>query len=126
MVYSSFVDKRFQPWLLLGLKRWGERNDANSEFFNRISGENRFCRSDVYEPTSQAIARTRTGVRYAAVNYCYTMHGTMEVRVLPMFKLPKQAKAAIVELIRLVNIWGDDKSPKPKAEQPLVETEHRN
>lgn len=125
MIYSAFVDARFQSWLLQGLLEWGKKQDLSfSPFYERLAGGNRYCRGSLYEPTSQLIARTRTGVRYAAVNYCYTMHSTMEIRVLPMFPSISAAQASILELIRLVNVWGENKSPKPKAEySTFIDTE---
>jgi len=98
-VHMSFVNnvqaisliaenKEYQDGLLATLRKLGERcNVRNSHFWSRLNGENEFCRSDWNEGSF------RMHERYRMVNFCsFEKHGTLEVRLLPMFRMAKLAK----------------------------------
>jgi hypothetical protein len=113
-IYGAFVRQDFRPWLMGGLKNWVERDHANGGAIpagwpTRLSGRNQYCQA-TYEPGMV----WGQGDRYSQVNFCHRKHGTMEVRVLPMFETPAQSKAAIAELVRLVAIWANAFAPRPR------------
>jgi hypothetical protein len=56
--------------------------------FHRLDGANPFAHFDVHPCEQVTVREKRIGmrVRYAAFNYCFSMHGTLEYRLLPMFK----------------------------------------
>lgn len=56
--------------------------------WHRLEGSNPFALFDVIPKTQVGIKEKRIGMRarYAAFNFCFSMHGTIEYRLLPMFK----------------------------------------
>jgi hypothetical protein len=60
----------------------------------RLIGANNYCRRE-FHPHKQWLAEGRSGERYAQLNYCYNFHGTLECRLLPMFRKALDAVKAI-------------------------------
>lgn len=118
-VYGAFVRQDFRGWLMNGLIEWGEAEKESgaefpSHFWDRLLGTfahggQNYCQA-IYSPEQL----WNMGDRYGQVNYCARKHGTMEIRVLPMFEKPAQSKAAIAELVRLVAIWANAFAPRPR------------
>jgi len=73
---------------------WGLRlNIKNRSFWDRVndnrSGGGTWCKNE-YHAYEQLTAREKYHTdRYTVVNYCYPLHGTLEVRLPPMFKNPE-------------------------------------
>ena len=72
---------------------------------DRLDGYNRTCRR-TFRPSEQI----RQGgkyypARYSMLNFCYGIHGTVECRVLPMFRNHNNAKLAILEFIDTVETY---------------------
>lgn len=91
-----------------------KHTDGNDDFVwmeRRLSGKNHYCVPSFYNPTAQLLSARNDYNRYAAVNYCYTKHRTMEIRVLPMFMQVDESISAIKEVLRLIQIWGNAKTP---------------
>lgn len=108
--YSLTLDKDFTKFLVDGLMQWAEVQDflPDHPIWSRLRGENQYCRltyagNDQVMMVRKDYDRNRIGNRYTAVNYCYGIHGTMEVRVLPMFETAEESFAAVQEVLRLVN-----------------------
>lgn len=124
-LYESCVTKEFGTWLLTGLETWGKSHRIKSQrFYDRIHSKNRYCRNMYYAMYQLGVRGSHTGERYSAVNYCLAQHGTMEIRVLPMFKSKEIARKAIVELVRLVTIWVDAQRPRDRKPVVLAVTEY--
>ena len=90
----------FQKYLIESLQRWGQRMHIaqSSPFWSRLSGNNQYCKLGGY-PEGQFFENTS---RYHVTNYCYSRHGTVEIRVLPAFKHARFAASAIDWTIRSV------------------------
>lgn len=102
--YQALATQRFYNFMKFSLRTWGKKaNIRNSHrFWDRLSGSNQYC-EDFFEPERQMFDEYKSGARYCIVNYCYSLHGTMEVRVLPMFDQPKVSIAAVNNILWTVN-----------------------
>jgi hypothetical protein len=81
----------FQTGLLARLSEVAKSLKVTSKaFWERLNGENSYCRPEWSE------RNVRASDRYRAVNFCsYNRHGTVEIRVLPMFS-KRQISARMV------------------------------
>lgn len=87
-------------------KSWGERMGIppESEFWQRLAGDNNYCRLNTREFTTQE--SLTNGDRYMQLNFCsLTRHRTVECRLLPMFRTEKLALLAIWELLDIYKTW---------------------
>lgn len=119
-MYGAFLDNRFPGWLLGGLKLWGRVHAAkSSRLMNRLNGQNPYCRLGVIGYISSQMSGD--GERYTAVNYsAWYKYKTIEIRVLPMFNTPRVGQKAVLETLRLVNLWGSQMGPlNPRKPVPL-------
>lgn len=88
-------------------EQWGRARNIPEEkpFWHRIRGEAVFCRRD-YHPETQKAARGKGGEhRYEGLNYCFGYHGTMELRLLPMFDTAKESVEAALAWVDFVEGW---------------------
>lgn len=97
--YSALMSPRFEPYLVKRLAAYGRKKNFTQagQFFARLRGENTYCslRYSEKRAMSQATATYKGGDRYALLNYCHGLHGTIECRVLPAFMRPSAAVNAI-------------------------------
>jgi hypothetical protein len=103
--YQALMNVKFYSFLKLSLSVWGKKNNIlpKSAFWTRLKGNNgQFC-ADRFNPDTQVLTEYKGGDRYTMLNYCYKVHGTMECRVLPMFKSKKIAAAAVNRVLWTVN-----------------------
>lgn len=106
MFYTMLMNREFVDYLLDRLESWGKRQGIprNHPFWSRIDGKNEYCKRE-YNPDTQAYATGKHGQRYSVVNFCYRIHGTLEVRVLPMFSDAGMAISALKVVTRCVESW---------------------
>jgi hypothetical protein len=92
-------------------KAWGmvKNLPANSPFWARSRGENQYCRyREDFSMSEQARAKFKgdsTSTRYTALNYCFGQHGTLELRVLPMFPNWELGFEAVKAWLNFVDNW---------------------
>jgi hypothetical protein len=112
-------DPKLLRMLLRRLDLWGKRNKVtNPRFWSRLRGENTYCK-----PVWQ---RTGTGRRFAINFEAYEEHGTVEVRILPMFQTVRVSLSAIREVVRIFNAYAsylDRKSVFDRRAQEALEIE---
>jgi hypothetical protein len=53
----------------------------------RLRGENHYCRQGTENVNRQVSARRKISARYRMLNFCWRLHGTVEIRLLPGFKM---------------------------------------
>lgn len=85
---------------------WGAREQVNpdSQFWKRLRGENRFCA--LLTDADLTPARLCRGDRYRWLNFAaFPRHGTIELRLLPLFGSEALAHSAIVEWCAIVEDW---------------------
>lgn len=87
--------ERYQDYLLMKLRRWGVRAAIkNPHFWSRLEGRNSFCQLS-WNPR-RLVDPGCGDDRYRVVNFsAFHRHGTVEVRVLPMFRNREIALNAI-------------------------------
>ena len=105
--YALLMDtSAFQDYVLRGLELCGHRSgyDSSHVLFDRLEGYNEYCELS-FCPDDQVILTQKEHCRYNVLNYCWSLHRTLEVRVLPMFDTSKESYAAVCEVSRLVNEW---------------------
>lgn len=73
-------------------------------FTDRFDGNNEYCH-DEFEPDYQAWMSCKDSIRYKALNYCFSLHGTLECRLLPMFESPESAIKALTCYLEIVESW---------------------
>lgn len=107
--YQRLIDRAYHDHILLGLHRWGMANKlpADHVFWPRIRGCNLFAQ-DVFHGDFQARykapdaqGRNYHDHRYGMINYCWSVHKTLEVRVLPTFADVKTAIRAVRRVLNL-------------------------
>lgn len=106
--YALLMDgEEFQDHLLQGIREWADNNSHISSYhpiYKRLDGENDMCELN-YCPDTQVIQEGKDSSRYNVLNFCYPLHTTLEIRVLPAFEDSYDAIDAINETSRLVNAW---------------------
>jgi len=105
--YQRLIDRRFHDHMLLGLHRWGlqQKLPADHVFWPRLRGTNLFCQ-DVFHGDFQTRYGNDRGRdyhdhRYGMINFCWGLHKTLEVRVLPTFADRRMAIRAIRRVLNL-------------------------
>lgn len=93
--YSQLMNPGFYRYWKDAIAKWGRVYPVkNEQFWGRLRGQNSYC-EDSWNPDIQARARSKGSERYALLNFCYSLHGTLECRALPMFRDWPVAVAAI-------------------------------
>lgn len=101
--YQLLLDPLLTEYLIQQLELWGKRASiTNNSFWTRLGGSCHFC-AKAYDPHSQIYCTGKSGGRYTMINYCHSLHGTVEIRVLPAFKQSKIAVSAIHVVLSTVN-----------------------
>lgn len=108
---SILMDKRFHAYLVRRLYRWGRNAGVreNSDLFKRLKGEVQWCLNR-YDAVKQIHEMGRTADRYRIINYCYNIRSgdedkqrkTMEIRVLPAFRMVDLTVKSQLEVINIV------------------------
>lgn len=103
--YRRLMSPEFYEFFKKELRAWGERYGVkNTQFYSRLNGENHYCK-DEWLMEAQVNTREKDSCRYAILNYCYNLHKTLEVRVLPYFKSADTAKAAVKACLNIICDW---------------------
>ena len=107
--YCIALDRDFETYLIQRLASWGKKHNINagSALYSRLAGDKHWCRKG-YRGYDQLITSDKSDCRYQIVNYCYLLHGTMEVRVLPAFAQVELNVSAHKELTRAIEQFIED------------------
>jgi hypothetical protein len=108
--YVRLCTKHFWESYLVWLREWGRKNHiiSKSPFWSRVNGEEDMCMS-VFKPEDQIRHKEHYNTnRYCHINYCYAYKGTIEFRVLPMFKQKNLYKSAVKGSIHFINEYLDN------------------
>jgi len=120
-IHTSFVDPKFY-WYLVNedfyiqfykkMKAVGNKLHLSAHFFDRLMGKNVHCQK-LFKGREQLYALTKTNNRYSQLNYCYSLHGTLENR-LPCAILPiRKAQQYVDEYIQFIENYLEA-HPKPE------------
>lgn len=117
-IYMSIVTPRLESFLIGELVRWGKafKIPYTHPFWTRLAGGNHYTKIGITHEIIQKQLRAtgRIEERYYATNYCWTKHGTLEIRVLPMFKQSRTAERAINAVVRALERFIKLREPSTK------------
>jgi hypothetical protein len=124
--YQRLMKPEFITELVRILDAWGKRKKLKKDhpLWARLTGQNRYC-MPFYAADHQARAERKGSNRYAAVNYCYGQHQTVEVRILPMFSdldRPARKVRVRVPVPSSVRIWSQIEEHPPAIITSTTET----
>jgi hypothetical protein len=85
------------------LGEWARRQGlpGGHPMWSRLTGENQYCKAE-YHGEEQLTATQRISNRYTIINYCKSLHGTVEVRVLPALATADLGWSALTEVILIL------------------------
>jgi hypothetical protein len=85
--YSILMDRTFNIYLVNRLRAWGKSVGVRegSALFRRLNGDVHWCKN-MYDGYRQISTSDKEDCRYRIINYCWKLHKTVEIRVLPAFQ----------------------------------------
>jgi hypothetical protein len=108
LYYSQLMSEEFYRYFLEKTKAWAKKKEKEGLdmdiFWDRWNGYNDYCRKR-FDPESQAQATDKESCRYAHLNYCFSIRGTLECRLFPMFETYELSCEAVRLFYRIVNSW---------------------
>jgi hypothetical protein len=106
LLYSRLTSRRFYVYFLTRMTEWGKQAglSPSHRFWDRLEGNNTYCLKK-FIPGRQISLQEKQEERYCHINYCYSLHGTIEFRLLPMFNKKETAVKAITEIVYIVKDW---------------------
>lgn len=112
--YSLVATQDFFKAFLKRITQFGMEENIEKEniFWKRLSGKNVFCKNE-FVPEKQYMARNKGQARYTMLNYCYSLHGTLENRLFPMFRKKSVACRAIFSYCQFINEYLQTRSLDP-------------
>jgi hypothetical protein len=123
LYYSQLMSMDFYEYFLRKTRKWGLKKEREgcdmSLFWERWEGRNRFCRKR-FMPEEQAYLECKDEPRYAHLNFCYKLRGTLECRLFPMFKEVELACEAVWLFYRVISYWLRDYEKKEKEEEYTI------
>ena len=106
LLYSKVMTKEFHKYVKNSIIDFINVTKLDAEdkdnLIKRIKGCNRFC-GDSFRADEQVIQEYKETCRYTHINYCFSLHGTIEFRILCMFKSKHNALKFIKVIIKCVN-----------------------
>lgn len=108
--YSRLMEHAFFDMFYQQMESYITRNhsrdpDGYDRLRTRLGGSNRFCRKE-HHPEQQVYLEARYGdARYAALNFCFGRHGTLECRVFPCFVDVEDSILGMEQFCEIVNAY---------------------
>lgn len=89
--YQVLMSRDFFNYFLKEARAWGQEHCPDyGAFWRRMDGRTHYCAPN-YMPDEQACLTQKADPRYSALNYCFSLHKTIESRLMPMFETPELA-----------------------------------
>lgn len=114
--YMKFMSRRFYAYFRQRIQAWAKNNLKDDDlFWDRFNGKNSYC-CKFFIPEKQigdrhhdfqAVDKIQGSrdVRYAALNFCWRRHRTLECRLFPCWSDKNISFSAITELVDIYNSW---------------------
>lgn len=104
--YLTLMEDKFYKYFLARMKDFGTKMEfpTNHLFWNRYEGKNKFCINEFY-PERQINLNHKDSIRYTHLNYCYTLHKTIECRMFPAFNDVDTIMSTIKELVNCYELY---------------------
>lgn len=122
--YSRLMERPFFDLFYQRMERFarslGEEPGAGL-LLDRLAGNNRYCRRN-FVPERQVFMQEHYGeARYAALNFCYGRHGTLECRVFPCFPNVEHSISGMETFCDIVNTYLSQCAPEKPVTVLLTE-----
>lgn len=108
--YAVLVSEKFYDNLMKFYKSWLYHNNinSNSRAFKRLEG-NRYCENkfNLDEINQQIECNHKSDYRYRVLNYCWNLHGTLELRFLNIFDQQELTNKCIKDLVKWIDNYCD-------------------
>ena len=106
MEYSKFCSEEFYNYFLTKITDWAHKNKVkeDSRFFKRLNGQNTFCKRK-WEESNAKSQLSDIGDRYNMLNYCYSKHRTIEVRLSHVWQNRDYAFRYVECVYDIFNSW---------------------
>lgn len=116
------MTKDFETFFIQKMTKFGKDMSYQSEhlFWDRLKGSNPFCAKD-FKPEEQAIRSDKRGPRYAQLNFCYGLHGTLECRLFHGTADPKEIQSCINIFVEIVEEFLERSEVKTKSLEKTYE-----
>ena len=112
LLYMRLMEEDYTKAIVRFVKEWAkeERLPKDHPLWARLEGKSEFCQNrfdaeNQVRQTRKDYHRDRAGNRYTMVNYCYGLHSTLEVRLLPMFQESAQAVRGVKRILAITNAY---------------------
>lgn len=122
--YMRLMSKDFYDYFIKEFTVWGNSLDITSTpFWERIRGDNQYCRKE-FNPDKQAESKQRNDSRYAHLNFCYTLHKTLECRLLPCFTKVELSVSAVNKFLEIVETYLAQNKREPKYKGAIEDSDN--
>lgn len=95
--YVRLMDEKFNNFFLDKMEDYGKnimKFPNKHPFWARLNDSNAYCARD-FRPEEQAYRTDKRGPRYSQLNFCHSLHGTLECRIFPGFTEVSDVMAAV-------------------------------
>lgn len=114
--YDRLMGPAFYPYFKQCMTQWGEAHlQADNEFWDRLRGKNEYCcandatscghGTNAHDSETQHATSRKGSCRYAHVNFCKQLHGTVEFRVFHGMKTPALIMSAAKALVACIDTF---------------------
>ena len=131
--YMTLINSKFKDELMLFYSNWLDENKINedSRAYQRLRNntycENSFRKEDI---ETQLYARDKdSSVRYRVLNYCFSLHNTIELRFLNIFDKKEISSKCVKAIIKFIdsyiernNRYLHDSDMIIESEKPIIKT----
>lgn len=113
MEYGMLMSENFHDFLKAEVIKWGKEHKIkeDSALWKRLQGGNTYCR-DSFKAEQQKMDTDKNSSRYCFINYCWALHGTIEIRLLPAFQKHELRYKAVSKVIDIIHTYLDNNKPK--------------
>jgi len=110
--YQRLMTPAYQDTVVAYLLKWAKEENLPKDhpIFPRLAGKSDYCQLKYYadqqaQTRAKNYDRQRPGHRYTAINYCWSTHGTVECRLLPMLETADQGIRAVKRVLDITNAF---------------------
>lgn len=110
--YMACMVEELNRKVVADLKAWGTRNEvaASHTFWARMNGDVFYCKSKFIPEIQVSMATKHAShedgdARYAQLNFCHKLHGTIEFRLCAMFNRASLNVGQVQCLLKTVDEW---------------------
>lgn len=108
--YQKLMTPAYTQKIIEHITKWAKEEGLpkSHPIWDRVAGKSRYCQNKFFGDEQARKAgkdynREANGNRYTMVNYCFLLHNTLEVRLLPMFEGVDQAIRAVNAILDITN-----------------------